>query len=76
VERFPGFTVNDAIQKHRGRWRALAMPEDWGASRWWAQEGLRVFATRKVRLVHYGRFGFANDSPWGTQETDTGDPCP
>lgn len=69
-----GFHILDAIHQDEGQvWRAKAMPEDWAFSRWAHLQGLRVMATRKVRVVHHGRAGFANDHVWGTYEHDEGD---
>lgn len=73
-EDFPGFTITDAIVKEPdGTFRAGVMPEDWAFSQWCHNRGLRVFATRAVPVVHYGRSGFANDRPWGEWLTDKGD---
>jgi len=40
-------------------------PEDWRMSRYVAREGGLVMATRKIRTVHYGKYGFASNSRWG-----------
>jgi hypothetical protein len=68
------FTVQDAITRDgRGRFWPRCVPEDWGFSFWLQQRGLRVLATRKVKVIHHGRAGYANDRPWGEWETDKGD---
>lgn len=76
VEEFPGFQILDAIKKNaEGKSVAHVFPEDWNFSRWAAKKGLKVFATRAVKLSHYGNFAFRNDSAWGEWDTDYGD-CP
>lgn len=73
VENFPGFTILDGIQKV-GQTRIVAiLSEDWHASRWWANNGVRVFATRKVPCVHVGQHHFWNSAPWGSWTVDKGD---
>jgi hypothetical protein len=68
------FRILDSIVKgDDGRFRPRTLPEDWGFSAWLAGRGLRVFATRKVPVVHYGKTGFRNDSAWGEWTKDLGD---
>jgi Protein of unknown function (DUF3431) len=68
------FKILDTITRGPdGRFRPRTLPEDWGFSAWLADRGLRVFATRKVPVVHYGKTGFRNDSAWGEWQTDLGD---
>lgn len=77
MDDFPGFSITDAIVTCTdGKKRAMVMPEDWAFSSWAHQRGLRVFATRKLKVVHYGGTGFANDRPWGEWQTDHGDLSP
>jgi SAM-dependent methyltransferase len=74
VETFPGFTIRDQIVKNNeGRWQANVLSEDWGFSGWAAREGLKVWATRKVKVHHFGGTMFPNTHPWGEWQTDRGD---
>ncbi len=54
----------DCWQTENGTWRHLTLPEDWLFS-FDAQEkyGVKVAATTKVRVIHYGEAGFANRYP-------------
>lgn len=74
VDKFPGFTILDSILKMPG-WghMPLVFSEDWYASQWWANNGVKVMATRKVKLTHVGAHYFRNDTPWGTESMDGGD---
>jgi hypothetical protein len=68
------FEVRDTKKKDaKGKWRAASLPEDWNFSGWAHGKGLRVFATRKVHVVHHGKAGFGNDTAWGTCATEPGD---
>jgi hypothetical protein len=66
--------ADDVVRLPDGTFRPLNLPEDWGFSGWCNQRGLRVFATRKVPVVHWN-----GDTPWdnGPHEdgwdTDLGD---
>ena len=73
VENFPGFTILDGLQKIGGQRIAAVLSEDWHASRWWADNGVRVFATRKVVCSHFGGLAYRNDSAWGSWQYDKGD---
>ena len=54
-----------------GNWHSATRGEDWDASYQFFDLGLRVFATRKIQVVHYGEFGYANfPEPWGAEQTD------
>jgi SAM-dependent methyltransferase len=64
------FTIEDRITKYHGRRSPQLMPEDWGFSRMALKAGAKLFATREVRLTHFGEFGFTNAQPWGTVSTD------
>jgi hypothetical protein len=44
-------------------------------SGWCAARGLKVMATRIVKVVHHGEAGFPNDIAWGKHATDPGDDC-
>jgi len=71
---FKGFNIADGIVKHdNGEYRAHVLPEDWNASRWWASQGLKVLATRKIPVLHHGHGRYPSDHVWGEWETDQGD---
>ncbi len=53
-----------------GAFGAMSFPEDWHFSRQARKLGARLFATREVRLTHWGEAPFENAEPWGTCETD------
>lgn len=66
------FTINDRIVFNRAtnRYESQVEPEDWYFSRLCHELGLRVGATRKVRVMHRGETDFNNFSDWGTQHFD------
>jgi hypothetical protein len=65
------FQINDTVcQDERGKFVADVEPEDWFFSRQLARLGVKAVATRKVKVTHYGRAPFANDSAWGEWEHD------
>jgi len=68
------FSILDGMTRENGVHAPRALPEDWNFSGWCARRGLKVFATRKVPLVHHGRAGYVNSRVWGEWETDKGDP--
>lgn len=41
--------------------------EDWLMSRQLNQLGVKLYATRKVKLSHRGYYEFSNEKPWGTE---------
>jgi len=66
------FEIRDAIRRGEdGRFSAHVLSEDWHWSGMLARKGLRVFATRAVHVVHYGRADFHNNQVWGCA-TDPG----
>lgn len=67
------FTIRDAIHfdPERGIHVAEVEPEDWGFSRQWNARGLRIGATRKVRVMHAGHMRFGNQEPWGHKDFDS-----
>lgn len=75
VEDFPGFTILDGMTKVSGLRLPAVISEDWNASRWWADHGVKVFATRAVRTSHYGSLPYRNDEAWGSWQYDKGDGC-
>ena len=70
---FPGFTINDRLVRTqvatpegvKAVWRPEVEPEDWFASRWFANRGMKVLATRKVKVNHVGVMRYGNDGGWG-----------
>ena len=60
------FEINDRIvQTPDGEYHAQVEPEDWFFSRLCHELGLRIGATRKIRLDHRGSVDFPNDRVWG-----------
>jgi hypothetical protein len=61
------FTINDRIvfNKATDRYEAQVEPEDWYFSRLCHEIGLRIGATRKVRVDHRGEVDFSNQHVWG-----------
>jgi hypothetical protein len=75
VDQFPGFHILDAIVKEDdGLYQARAYPEDWNFSRWAAEKGLKVYATRMIEAFHHGRAAYSNHENWGRYDIDPGDP--
>jgi hypothetical protein len=71
------FTILDAVVRGKdGIFRARTMPEDWGFSRFCHNRKLKVYATRKVPVGHWGRKAYGSMNAWGTWETDLGDEPP
>lgn len=68
---FPGFTINDRIVQRDGSFVVDVESEDWFASRWWWRAGLKVMATKKVKLNHHGNLAFPNQGAWGFMEKDS-----
>lgn len=60
------FHVKDRIVRNaEGRWVAEVQPEDWDFSRQCRQMGLKLAATRKVRVRHHGDTVWSNQEVWG-----------
>ncbi len=71
AKEFPGFTIRDALQVGEdGMMVPQVISEDWNFSHWLAEKKLKVYATRKVRLAHWGGADFRNDCLWGGLKTD------
>lgn len=66
------FEVNDRIVFNRavGRYQAQTEPEDWFFSRLCHEMGLKIGATRKVKLLHQGEMDFTNEAAWGSEPFD------
>jgi hypothetical protein len=68
------FHILDSITcDEDGIFQARAIPEDWNFSNWAARKGLRVFATRCLKVHHHGRAAYANHHDWGRFDSDPGD---
>jgi hypothetical protein len=70
---FPGFETRTSMRKIDGVWQCFRFSEDWNMSLWAATVGLRVFATRKVGLTHWGQTGYSNETGWGVCTEDRND---
>lgn len=69
------FTIQDTIRRSQregqhGRWEVGMNPEDWEFSRRVQRLGGRVYATKKVRLRHFGEQGYPNWGGWGRYDHD------
>lgn len=66
------FTINDRIvfNKANNRYQAECEPEDWFFSRLLHEQGLKLGATRKIRLMHRGEIDFSNQLHWGKKFDD------
>jgi hypothetical protein len=66
------FTINDRIvfNKATNQYESQVEPEDWYFSRLCHEIGLKIGATRKIRVTHRGETDFNNFSDWGTQSFD------
>lgn len=72
VSKVRGFQQQDRLSGGSGyAWSPRSLPEDWDFSIRCHDAGLKVMATTKVKLGHWGRKEYRNDHVWG-QETDTG----
>lgn len=71
------FTVNDriAFNTATNAYQAVNESEDWFFSRLLHEKGLRLGATRKLRLLHRGEMDFSNERPWGHHVTDLDSGC-
>jgi hypothetical protein len=65
-------THHKMVKDDQGRFVVDSLSEDWNFTLTAARHGARTFATRCVKAVHFGRQGFPNDRPWGTEEVDKG----
>jgi len=68
------FGVLDGISREdNGKFRPKVLPEDWHFSGMCHQHGLKVMATRKIKVAHHGGAAYRNDTDFGTCEEDPGD---
>ena len=67
------FTINDRIVYNTAaqRYQSQTEPEDWYFSRLLHELGLKIGATRKIRISHRGCMDFQNMQPWGTHPFDS-----
>jgi predicted O-methyltransferase YrrM len=63
------FHVENSIERIDGKWAAVTFPEDWHFSRQCRKLGLKLAATKAVRVDHYGGHRWCNQEAWGW-ETD------
>jgi len=64
--------VDEIVHHDDQRFEARTMSEDWDWSRQLAALEVKVAATRKVRLTHYGSEGWSNQGAWGDCQKDPG----
>jgi hypothetical protein len=68
------FSIADSVKElPNGKLKVGVWPEDWNFSRLCHEFGLKVMATRKVPVFHYGEGRYPSCEPWGTWTTDEGD---
>lgn len=70
AEQFSFETLNRISRTKDGKFFAQTIPEDWLCSRKFHDAGLKIYATRKVKIEHEGFKNFNNYEPWGTLERD------
>lgn len=62
------FHMNDQIVRDSNNlWTAMVEPEDWNFSRQCHSLGLSLYATRAVRVLHFGKSYWSNDASWGEE---------
>lgn len=69
------FTINDRIVFNTAtdKFMAEVEPEDWFFSRLCHELGLKLGATRKVKVNHRGQVDYSNEAVWGkTRDTEYG----
>jgi hypothetical protein len=59
------FSIDDAIEKIDGLWKAVFQPEDWSFSRRVTAEGGKVLATKSLEVLHRGQMDFRSNQTWG-----------
>lgn len=73
--RHAHFHVEDRIVRGAdGRWVANTVPEDWGFSRQCRGLGVKLAATRKVAVEHYGEHKWNNQDVWGWEHDEQNAP--
>lgn len=74
ADEFPGFTCKHKIVTERGQRVPWFDSEDWLFSDWLHEQGLKVYATRKVKCFHRGGNDFHNEGTWGLWDTEKARP--
>ena len=69
-DKMPGFQNEHKITWINNEPCPMFDSEDWMFSDWAASQGLKVYATRKVKAGHQGAYTFENDSAWGAWGTE------
>jgi hypothetical protein len=69
VERIR-FTNTDEILEREGKYEARSLPEDWQFSRDARALGAQVFATREIRVEHFGSLNYSSGHAWGRLKED------
>jgi hypothetical protein len=68
------FTIKDTIRwKPDGTPYPCVQPEDWDFSRQARAFGIKLWATKAVKITHQGGFKYPNFGKWGEYEVDLGD---
>jgi hypothetical protein len=67
------FNIVDQIYSENKRFWPVVLSEDWNFSRWCVARGLKIFATRKIKIIHHGLMGYPNTTAWGDLQRDVGD---
>jgi hypothetical protein len=62
IAEFPGFETRHFLQIRNGEMEAGELTEDWNFSEWAQRRGLKVFASRKVPVVHIGDWARNRDT--------------
>jgi hypothetical protein len=66
------FTIDNAIHRSPdGQYCPFFEPEDWKFSRWCQARGLKLAATRAVRVGHLGQTLYDNGQAWGSLGVDS-----
>lgn len=63
-------SYHDITEDTTGQCHAETRGEDFNAGFLWHDLGAKVYATRKVKAVHWGDHGYSNWPDWGEWETD------
>lgn len=64
------FKFFDNIIERNGTFVPVFTPEDWLFSKEARALGAKLFATREVKVTHYGNGHFSNTSAWGSLKVD------
>jgi SAM-dependent methyltransferase len=59
------FRQQDCIRRENGQWMSRAMSEDWDFSRQCRTLGVKLAATRAVKVRHHGDHVWGNQGCWG-----------